>query len=129
MSFYHLLKRCPEKLFVYILRLLAGKFGPICTEFPLTIFWTKILKEVHIKFSTNYINNISCNFLFRFQIISLRTLDKFVWSNLLRAKTTTQFFLPLKLVLVFSCTRCCTHYFYINKQHGELYTIFMKISS
>ena len=103
---------------------MGGKFGPICTEFPLTIISTNF-KAVHIKF---YINNSSCNFLFRFQIISPLTLDKFVWNNLLRAKTTTQFFFSLKLVLVFSRTRCWTHYFYINKQHGKLFTIFMKIS-
>ena len=30
-----------KKIFVYILRLLAGKFGTICTEFPLKKFLPK----------------------------------------------------------------------------------------
>ena len=80
-NFDYLLKRCSEKLFVYTLRLLAGKFGPICTEFPLTTFSTKILKGSNLKFSAKvYMNNTSCNFFFRFQIISLLILDKFLWN-------------------------------------------------
>ena len=35
---------------MYILRLLAGKFGPICTEFPLTTFSAKILTKFSLKF-------------------------------------------------------------------------------
>ena len=37
------LKRCQGKLFIYILRLLAGKSGTICTEFPLATLLAKIL--------------------------------------------------------------------------------------
>ena len=125
MSFDYLLKRCPEKLFVYILRLLAGKFGPICTEFPLTTFSTKILKGSNLKFSAKvYMNNTSCNFFFRFQIISLLILDKFLWNITFCERNNLIF----PLVLIFSCTRWCTHYPYNNKQHGKLYLIFLKIS-
>ena len=40
---------CQEKYFVYTLRLLAGKFGAICTEFSLTTFWIKILTASNAK--------------------------------------------------------------------------------
>ena len=35
-----------KKIFVYILRLLAGKFGTICTEFPLKKFLPKKSNKV-----------------------------------------------------------------------------------
>ena len=34
---------------MYILRLLAGKFGPVCTEFPLTTFLVKFLTRLPSK--------------------------------------------------------------------------------
>ena len=40
---------CQEKYFVYTLRLLAGKFGAICTEFSLTTFWIKTLTASNAK--------------------------------------------------------------------------------
>ena len=129
MSFYHLLKRCPEKLFVYILRLLAGKFGPICTEFPLTIFSTKILKEVHIKFPqilykqhlVQFFVPISNHFSSNYWQICLK--QPFACENYNSifplVKTGFGFFFHEMLYTLL------LHY----KQHGQLYTIFMKISS
>ena len=51
-----------RKIFrTYILRLLAGKFGPICTEFPLSTFSAKILTRLPLKFpAKKIINSISC---------------------------------------------------------------------
>ena len=50
-----------KKNFVYTLRLLAGKFGTICTEFPLKKFLPKNQNRVLLVFSAkNYSNNISC---------------------------------------------------------------------
>lgn len=44
-------------------RLLAGKLGPICIEFPLTTISAKILIGSNSKFSTRFsMNNTSCNF-------------------------------------------------------------------
>ena len=43
------LKIWQEKFFVHILRLLAGKFGPICIEYPLATFWAKILTRLPSK--------------------------------------------------------------------------------
>ena len=40
---------CQEKYFVYTLRLLAGIFGAICTEFSLTTFWIKTLTASNAK--------------------------------------------------------------------------------
>ena len=40
-----------KKIFVYILRLLAGKFGTICTEFPLKKFLPKNQNRVLLVFS------------------------------------------------------------------------------
>ena len=49
-----------RKIFVYILRLLAGKSGRICTEFPLATFSAKILTHP-LKFpAMNFLNSISC---------------------------------------------------------------------
>ena len=42
-SKFNYLKRCQGKFFIYILRLLAGKSGTICTEFPLATLLAKIL--------------------------------------------------------------------------------------
>ena len=41
---------------MYILRLLAGKFGPICTELSLTTFSAKILTKLPIKITTKKLN-------------------------------------------------------------------------
>ena len=50
-----------KKIFVYVLRLLAGKFGTICTEFPLKKFLPKNQTRCPLDFSAkNYSNNISC---------------------------------------------------------------------
>ena len=47
--------------FKYILRLLAGKFGSICTEFPQTRFSAKNSKWLPLKFSAKkYVNITSC---------------------------------------------------------------------
>ena len=55
------MKRCSEKNFVYILRLLAGKSGRICIEFPLATFSAKILTTHPLKFpAINFLNSISC---------------------------------------------------------------------
>ena len=50
-----------RKNFVYILRLLAGKSGRICTGFPLATFSAKILSTHPLKFpAMNFLNSISC---------------------------------------------------------------------
>ena len=65
-----------KNFFVYILRLLAGKLGPVCIEFPLTTISAKILIGSNSKFSTRFsMNNTSCNFflfltIFRFALVS-----------------------------------------------------------
>ena len=46
-------------MFKYILRLLAGKFGTICTEFPLTTFSTKNSKWLPLKISAKIWTNIT----------------------------------------------------------------------
>ena len=54
-----------RKHFVYILRLLAGKSGRICTEFPLATFSAK-----------NFINasfNISCHELFKQHLVQKKS--------------------------------------------------------
>ena len=54
-----------RKNFVYILRLLAGKSGRICTEFPLATFSAK-----------NFINasfNISCHELFKQHLVQKKS--------------------------------------------------------
>ena len=57
-------KKLLRKNFVYILRLLrllAGKSGRICTEFPLATFSAKILTTRPLKFpAMNFLNSISC---------------------------------------------------------------------
>ena len=52
----NLSKWCVEKAVVYILRLLAGKFGAICTEFPLATFSAKKLKRIRLQISRQKIN-------------------------------------------------------------------------
>ena len=47
---------------MYILRLLAGKFGPICTEFPLTTFLAKILTRVPLNFQPKKKLRVNANF-------------------------------------------------------------------
>ena len=42
--YFFLMKRCLENFFVYILRLLAGTFGTICTEFPPSNIFAKKFK-------------------------------------------------------------------------------------
>ena len=56
------LKGCQEKLFVYILRLLAGKFRPICTELPLTTFLAKIFTRVPLNFQPKKKLRVNANF-------------------------------------------------------------------
>ena len=41
--------QCVNKYFKNILSLLAGKFGKICTEFPLTLFLAKKFTRLHFK--------------------------------------------------------------------------------
>ena len=52
-------KGVKKNSFKYILRLLAGKFGAICTEFPLTTFWTKNSKWLPLKISAKIWTNIA----------------------------------------------------------------------
>lgn len=50
-----------RKFFISTPRLLAGKFGKICTEFPQATFSHKFLTRHYIKFSAkNHSNSISC---------------------------------------------------------------------
>lgn len=50
-----------RKFFISTPRLLAGKFGKICTEFPLATFSHTFLTRHYIKFSAkNHSNSISC---------------------------------------------------------------------
>ena len=44
-----LIKKSQEKNFVYILRLLAGKFVPVCAEFPLATFPAKNFNKASYK--------------------------------------------------------------------------------
>ena len=46
---------------IYTLRLLAGKFGAICTEFPLATFTAKILTRLSKKsLAKNYFLSMPC---------------------------------------------------------------------
>ena len=54
-------KSVEKNSFKYILRLLAGKFGWICTEFPLATFSKQIFTSLPLNFSAkSEQNNISC---------------------------------------------------------------------
>ena len=84
----------------YILRLLAGKFGWICTEFPLATFSAKNWKWIPLNFSAKSFNANYQKILFS--------------NNSLRQILLSEFFFFLH-------KRISTHYYYFNnKQHGKL---------
>ena len=105
------MKRCQEKFFcTYILRLLAGKFGPICTEFPLS-FSAKILTRLPLKFpAKKIINSISCkkkievNANFSTCKKQINTVQKI---SFLSKEILTQRCLPLPFWSTILCTRWC----------------------
>ena len=105
------MKRCQEKCFcTYILRLLAGKFGPICTEFPLS-FSAKILTRLPLKFpAKKIINSISCkkkievNANFSTCKKQINTVQKI---SFLSKEILTQRCLPLPFWSTILCTRWC----------------------
>ena len=87
-----------RKNFVYILRLLAGKSGRICTEFPLATFSAKILTTHPLKFpAMNFLNSISCK-----KMLSQRQLlprfKKFWIDQIYLPHQSFSFTIP--------CTRC-----------------------
>ena len=106
------MKRCQEKFFcTYILRLLAGKFGPICTEFPLSSFSAKILTRLPLKFpAKQIINSISCkkkievNANFSTCKKQINTVQKI---SFLSKEILTQRCLPLPFWSTILCTRWC----------------------
>ena len=106
------MKRCQEKFFcTYILRLLAGKFGPICTEFPLSSFSAKILTRLPLKFpAKKIINSISCkkkievNANFSTCKKQINTVQKI---SFLSKEILTQRCLPLPFWSTILCTRWC----------------------
>ena len=100
---------------VHILRLLAGKFGAICTEFPLATFSTKKLKRIYSQISRQKYKNIS--------------LCKNNWGKLIflcnMKMTGWTFDFPRNKILIannpsltfpFFCTRQC----FQHKQHEEI---------
>ena len=91
-----------RKIFrTYILRLLAGKFGPICTEFPLSSFSAKILTRLPLKFpAKKIINSISC----KKKIEQINTVQKI---SFLSKEILTQRCLPLPFWSTILCTRWC----------------------
>ena len=73
--------------FKYILRLLAGKFGRICTEVPLTTFSSQDSKWIPLNFSAKIHVIISlCNSFFKqlfeypWVLISVQRLTKFLFT-------------------------------------------------
>ena len=100
-----------RKIFcTYILRLLAGKFGPICTEFPLS-FSAKILTRLPLKFpAKKIINSISCkkkievNANFSTCKKQINTVQKI---SFLSKEILTQRCLPLPFWSTILCTRWC----------------------
>ena len=77
-----------KKFYVYILRLLAGKSGPFCTEFPLATFWANILKKLPFKSPAKInFNNISCtNWKVNSNLFSLRKKKEILtrlWTSIL----------------------------------------------
>ena len=101
-----------RKIFrTYILRLLAGKFGPICTEFPLSSFSAKILTRLPLKFpAKKIINSISCkkkievNANFSTCKKQINTVQKI---SFLSKEILTQRCLPLPFWSTILCTRWC----------------------
>ena len=101
-----------RKIFrTYILRLLAGKFGPICTEFPLSSFSAKILTRLPLKFpAKKIINSISCkkkievNANFSTCKKQMNTVQKI---SFLSKEILTQRCLPLLFWSTILCTRWC----------------------
>ena len=95
----------------FILRLLAGKFGPICTEFPLSSFSAKILIRLPLKFpAKKIINSISCkkkievNANFSTCKKQINTVQKI---SFLSKEILTQRCLPLPFWSTILCTRWC----------------------
>ena len=94
-----------RKIFrTYILRLLAGKFGPICTELPLSTFSAKILTRLPLKFpAKKIINSISCKKKNRGKK-QINTVQKI---SFLSKEILTQRCLPLPFWSTILCTRWC----------------------
>ena len=80
-------KSVKKNSFKYILRLLAGKFGRICTEVPLTTFSSQDSKWIPLNFSAKIHVIISlCNSFFKqlfeypWVLISVQRLTKFLFT-------------------------------------------------
>ena len=83
-------------------RLLAGKFGPICTEFPLSSFSAKILTRLPLKFRAKKKIEVNANFSTCKKQIN--TVQKI---SFLSKEILTQRCLPLPFWSTILCTRWC----------------------
>lgn len=111
-----------KHFFVYILRLLAGKLGPICIEFPLTTISAKILIGSNSKFSTRFsMNNTSCNFFpisNRFALVSFdRNLKLVLFFFLARDIVNITFTIISNMA---SYTQSASHKYFISKPKQSL---------
>ena len=113
-------KSVKKNSFKYILRLLAGKFGRICTEFPLTTFSSQI-------FPPNSCNHLLVQFFLQatfwiaFGFNFCTTFDQ-ILVHLLQILRKD---FSLRVILVFKyfsfCTRWCMQVTFKDKQHGKLW--------
>ena len=87
---------------------MAGKFGAICTEFPLTTFSTKKLNGFLL--------------IFRPKLMRTSPCAKFLVTKTLKQPPVSveDFFSPSNLSLNFFCTKWYTLYFH-NEQQGKLF--------
>ena len=87
---------------------MAGKFGAICTEFPLTTFSTKNLNGFLL--------------IFRPKLMRTSPCAKFLVTKTLKQPLVSvdNFFLRVICLWIFFCTKWYTLYFY-NEQQGKLF--------
>ena len=97
-----------QSFFKYIPRLLAGKFGAICTEFPLTTFSTKKLNGFLLIFRPKLMLTSPCA-----KCLVTKTLKQPLVS-------VEDFFSPSNLSSNFFCTKWYTLYSY-DEQQGKLF--------
>ena len=87
---------------------MAGKFGAICTEFPLTTFSTKKLNGFLLIFRPKLMRTSPCAKFFGHE--NFETASRKRW----------RLFSPCNLSLNFFCTKWYTLYSY-NEQQGKLF--------
>ena len=96
---------------VYILRLLAGKFGAICTEFPLATFSAKKLKRICSQISRQKYRNISsCKNNWGKLLIFLCNMKMTAWT----------FDFPRKKILIANNPSLMFPTQHTKKQHEEI---------